>query len=157
MFQLNYLAATTLLIWISLAQAQAVLSEAEALEAALKLEPPCCVIDARSEDNQRKLPLEDVLRYRPSMTITPTASVVVVGDNDRGALAIADALSKQHPGKTIYAVKGGAAIWKTVQHTLDETASSAAGGSPKGLSFVIPKNTCESGTTLQTLTGSSSK
>lgn len=157
MFRLKNLSVIAALGWMSLAQAGAVLSEADELEKVFKLDPPCCVIDARSEDNQRKLPLQNVLRYRPSMVITPTAAVVVVGDSDRSALAIAETLGKQHPGKTIYAVKGGAAIWKTVQHTLDKTASSAAVGAPKGLSFVIPTNTCESGATLQALTGKSAK
>lgn len=143
--------------WVGFAQAGAALREADELEKSLKLEPPCCVIDARSIDNQRKLPLAHVLRYRLGLTIASTSTVVVVGDNDKAALAIAETISKQHPGKTIYAVKGGAAIWKTVQYTLDKVTSSSTGAAPAGLSFVIPHNTCETGTPLQTLTSNPAK
>ena len=151
---LKYLILAVVLGWAGFAQAGAALREADELEKSLKLEPPCCVIDARSVDNQRTLPLTEVLRYRPGLSIAPTATVVVVGDNDNAALAIAETIYKQHPGKTIYAVKGGGAIWKTVQHTLDRAIPFAAGGAPAGLSFVIPHNTCETGTPLQILRSS---
>lgn len=118
----------------------------------LQSAPPCCVIDARSEDSQRQHPLAEALRYRPGLQIIPTAAIVVVADRDQDAMNIGAILLKQHPGKTIYAVKGGVAAWETVLKTLSAAASSSAAHSARpGISFVIPHNTCETGTPLQIL------
>jgi len=125
--------------------------EAE-LSEALKSRPPCCVIDARSEDNQRKHPLADALRYRPGLTIIPTAAVIIVADHDKDASKIGMILAGQHPGKIIYPVKGGVATWESVLKSLRAVSSSKAPGVATGFSFVIPHNTCETGTPLQTLT-----
>lgn len=121
------------------------------LTEALKSQPPCCVIDARSEDNQRKHPLADALRYRPDLSIIPTASIVVVADRDQEATNIGAALAKQHPGKVIYAVKGGVMAWEHVLKSLSAVSSSKVPGAASGISFVIPHNTCETGTPLQIL------
>ncbi|MDO8251553.1 MAG: hypothetical protein Q7T78_17795 [Rhodoferax sp.] len=123
---------------------------AELMEA-LKSQPPCCVIDARSEENQRTHPLADALRYRPGLQIIPTASVIVVADRDQEAMNIGAILLKQHPGKAIYAVKGGVATWEFVRKSLEKVSSSQAPGAAPGISFVIPHNTCETGTPLQIL------
>ena len=144
-----FLAAS--LCWAVPAHADVALRGPAELEKALKIEPPCCVIDARSEDSQRKQPLADALRYRLGLSIVPTASVVVLGDNDKEVVKIAEAIAKQHPGKVIYAVKGGVSAWRTVLHSLEKVSSSSAGGAPAGMSFVIPHNTCETGTPLQIL------
>lgn len=133
------------------AHAQAVLHDEVELTQLLQSNPPCCVIDARSEVQQRKAPLSDALRYRPGLQIIPTASVVVVADRDQDALRVGAALARQHPGKTIYAVKGGVASWEFVRKALENVTSSQAPGAPNGISFVIPHNTCETGTPLQIL------
>jgi hypothetical protein len=126
--------------------------EAE-LVAALQASPPCCVIDARSEPRRQQLPLEDALRYKPGLRIVPTASVVVVADDDAKAKAVGASLARQHPGKTILAVQGGAAVWLSTLKSLQAVpASSAVHGQKGPLSFVIPHNTCETGKPLQVLT-----
>jgi len=118
---------------------------------ALKRQPPCCVIDARSEAKQAQHALADALKYRPGLSIVPTASVVVVGDDNQSALKVANALSTQLPGKTIYAVRGGVTAWELVRKALDKVTASSSGAAPAGVSFVIPHNTCETGTPLQIL------
>lgn len=133
------------------ADAAVTLRDAAALTEALKSEPPCCVVDARGADRQRKHPLAEALPYRPDLRIIPTASVIVVADRDRDALAVGAELAKKHPGKTIYAVKGGAQAWESVLKSLNAPAYSTAPGAPAGTSFVIPHNTCETGTPLQIL------
>lgn len=122
------------------------------LMTALKKQPPCCVIDARSEASQAQHALADALKYRPGLRIVPSASVVVVGDDNQAALKVANALAKQHPGKTVYAVRGGVTAWEFVRKSLDKVTASQSGAAPAGLSFVIPHNTCETGTPLQVLT-----
>jgi len=129
------------------AAAEVALRGSEQLLFALKKVPPCCVIDGRSDEARRQHPLADALPYRPGMTINPTASVVVVAENDRTAMQIGKALAKAHPGKTIIAVKGGVSAWEAV---LASTATSTASGAA-GFDFVIPHNTCETGAPLQQL------
>jgi len=134
--------------------AEASLRDEVDLMEALKKQPPCCVIDARSDANQAKFPLADALKYRPGLRIVPTASVVVVADDNPAALNVANALAKQHPGKNIYAVRGGVTAWEFVRKALDKVTASSSGAPPAGVSFVIPHNTCETGTPLQVLSGS---
>lgn len=146
------IAFSVAILYAGFAQAEATLRGEAELTQILKKDPPCCVIDARSEEQQRKAPLADALRYRPGLQIIPTASVIVVADRDQDALNVGAALDKQHPGKAIYAVKGGVATWKGVINSLAKVTSSQAPGMSKSISFVIPHNTCETGTPLQTLT-----
>lgn len=126
--------------------------QVELIQSLIK-QPPCCVIDARSADQQLKAPLADALRYRPGLQIVPTASVIVVADSDQEAVRIGAVLVKQHPGKVVYAVKGGVATWAAVLKSLEKVTSSQEPGTAAGISFVIPHNTCETGTPLQILTG----
>jgi hypothetical protein len=133
-------------------QAEVALRGEAELTQALKKNPPCCVIDARSEARQLKAPLADALRYRLGLQIVPTASVIVVADSDKESLAVGEVLGKQHPGKAIYAVKGGVSTWAGVRKSLEKITSSQAPGMSKGISFVIPHNTCETGEPLQVLT-----
>ena len=133
-------------------QAEVVLRGEAELTQALKKNPPCCVIDARSEGRQLNAPLADALRYRTGLQIIPTASVIVVSDSDKGSLAVGETLAKQHPGKAIYAVKGGVTTWESVRKSLEKVSASQAPGISKGISFVIPHNTCETGEPLQVLT-----
>lgn len=139
--------------WMTSVHAGVVLRNDVELKHALKSTPPCCVIDARSAESQRKHPLADALRYRPDLSIIPTASVIVVADRDRDAMKVGMALAGQHPGKTIYAVKGGVVAWESVLKSLSGVSSSRAPGMAPGISFVIPHNTCETGTPLQILQG----
>lgn len=118
------------------------------LHHALKVSPPCCVIDGRNESSRKKRPLDDALPYKEGMRINPTAAVVVIADNDSNAKQIATTLDKAYPGKRIFAVKGGVGVWEA---TLVELSRDAASGPPSGFGFVIPKNTCESGTPIQQL------
>jgi len=143
--------SVTLLIE-GISHAQAVLHGEADLTRMLTRNPPCCVIDARSEEQQLKAPLADALRYRPGLQIIPTASVVVVADRDADAMSAGAALAKQHPGKAIYAVRGGVATWESVLKSLAKVTASQAPGMSKGISFVIPHNTCETGAPLQILT-----
>jgi hypothetical protein len=107
---------------------------------------PCCVIDGRGENSRKKQPLADAIAYRPDLKIEPTAAVVVVADNDRLAQKIAGELDAAYPGKRIIAVQGGVGVWEAAL-----VAASQAAAQTPGFSFVIPKNTCESGTPLQQL------
>lgn len=115
---------------------------------ALKDTPPCCVIDGRNAVNRKKHPLDEALPYKEGMRINPTAAVVVLADNDAATNRIATALDAAYPGKRILAVKGGVDVWEA---TLAALSRDAASGPPGGISFVIPKNTCESGSPLQQL------
>lgn len=132
-------------------QAAVALRGKSELVAALRSQPPCCVIDARREASQRAHPLADAVRYRPGLQIIPSASVIVVADHDKEATRVGAILAKQHPGKIVYAVKGGASAWESVLKSLAGISSSSAPGAAPGVSFVIPHNTCETGTPLQIL------
>jgi hypothetical protein len=116
------------------------------LQHALKAEAPCCVIDGRDASNRKKKPLSDALPYTPGMQINPTAAVVIVADNDRLAGKIAGEFDAAYPGKRIIAVQGGIGVWEAAL-----VAASREAASTPGFSFVIPKNTCESGTAIQQL------
>lgn len=117
----------------------------------LKAQPPCCVIDARSAARRAQQPLADALTYQIDLRINPTSIVIVIGDDDRSALKIAKAIAADHPDKLIYGVRGGLKTWDAVSHTLATQHQASSGAAPANISFVIPKNTCESGTTLQEL------
>ncbi len=123
------------------------------LQFALKSTPPCCVLDGRREANRQKYPLAEALPYEKGIKINPTASVVVIADNDRLAREIAAAVAKDYPGKQIIAVKGGVRVWEASVAAL----AKAAGGAPSSFNFVIPKNTCEQGTPLQQLRSNATK
>lgn len=132
-------------------QAAVVLRGAAELIDTLKSQPPCCVIDARSAASQRRHPLAEAVRYRAGLQIIPTASVIIVADHDQDAMQAGATLARQHPGKAIFAVKGGVVAWESVLKSLAGVSSSSAPGAAPGISFVIPHNTCETGTPLQIL------
>ncbi|MBA3057482.1 MAG: hypothetical protein KJ614_14920 [Gammaproteobacteria bacterium] len=137
--------------WSMAVFAQAALRDEIDLIETLKRQPPCCVIDARSDARRQQHALADALTYRPGLSIVPSATVIVVGDDNESALKVAESLAKQHPSKSIFAVRGGVTAWEFVRKALDKVSASSSGAPPAGVSFVIPKNTCESGTTLQIL------
>ena len=87
-------------------------------------------------------PLADTLPYRKDLKINPTGVVVVIADSDARAVEVGKALERSSKAKDIYAVKGGAkhVAWS-------DGRLSTSSGMPSG--FIIPKNTCESGTAIQ--------
>jgi hypothetical protein len=117
------------------------------LTQALKTEPPCCVVDARADAQRQARPIRESLVYKPGLKIHPSATVVVVADSDAAALKVASALEKAYPGKTIAAVKGGYPVWEAILIDQERASGSVQGSR----SFVIPRNTCEQDTPLQTL------
>lgn len=123
------------------AAAEVSLRDTAALQAFLASGTPCCVIDARNEAKRLSAPLADTLPYRKGLKISPTGIVVVVADTDARAIEVGKALERSSKAQDIYAVKGGERTWRAV------TGSAAASGMPRG--FIIPKNTCESGTAIQ--------
>lgn len=143
-----YLIATLLAASVGPAFADVTPMGKTQLHHALKATPPCCVIDGRDENSRKKKPLDEALPYQPGMQINPTAAIVVLADNDPSAQKIAHQLDAAYPGKRIFAVQGGIDVWEAV---LVEMSRDAAGGPPSGVSFVIPKNTCESGSAIQQL------
>lgn len=130
--------------------AEVVLLGGNELSFALKESPPCCVIDGRKGLNRAKAPLPEALPYRTGLRIKPTATVVVLADNDSEALRIAGIFEKQHPGKPILAVKGGLKTWQAATTSLSN-APTSDGAPGTTLQFVIPHNTCETGEPLQKL------
>lgn len=138
------------LVPIHTAQAQASLMDKAQLVTALSARPPCCVIDGRTAASRKREALESALPWRSSLTINPIATVIVVADRDQDALGIARALERKHPGKPIFAVKGGVATWKAVRLSLLAAAGMDAAMSGP-VTFVIPSNTCEQGKPLQEL------
>lgn len=136
------------------AHAEVVAMDERQLQHALKAGQPCCVIDGRNEASRSKHPLAEALPYGEGMRINPTAAVVVVADNDRQARKIAAALDVAYPGKRMIAVKGGIGAWEAA---LVAASRESAGGARQGFGFVIPRNTCESGTPLQHLRSAPAK
>ena len=133
-----------------MARAQVSLMDKAQLIKALSAKPPCCVIDGRAATNRKRDALGNALPWRSSLKINPTATVIVLADRDQDALGIARALVRKHPGKPIFAVKGGLPTWKAVTLSLlSADGMDAAMGGP--VTFVIPANTCEQGTPLQEL------
>lgn len=148
-FRISLLAA---LMTSTLAHADIVPMNRKQLQHALQAGEPCCVIDGRSAANRKAHPI-DALPYAPGLQIKPTADVVVVADNDQMAQKIAAQLDAAYPGKRFLTVLGGVEALEGAQ--MDASRAVASGASPAGgVSFVIPKNTCESGSPLQQLRSS---
>lgn len=104
----------------------------------------CCVVDARSEPQRKSDPLREAVLYRRGVKLTPSAAIVVVADTDADALRIGRELERAARAGEVHAVRGGVTTWRAF---LAENA-----GSPLGrTTFIIPRNTCESGEALQQL------
>ncbi|MFN3883781.1 MAG: hypothetical protein ACK4Q4_03350 [Rhodocyclaceae bacterium] len=138
-----------LLSFATFAHADIVPMNRKQLQHALQAGEPCCIIDGRSEANRKKHPI-DALPYTPGLQIKPTADVVVVADDDQTARKIATQLDAAYPGKRFLAVLGGVETLEGAQMDASRVAASSAPAAA-GISFVIPKNTCESGSPLQQL------
>lgn len=147
---INLLLAVLCLVFASAARAQVALKDKAQLVAALSAKPPCCIIDGRAAASRKREALDNALIWRSDLTINPTATVVVIADRDQDALGIANALGRKHPGKPVFAVKGGLPTWKAT--TLSLLAAAGMDAAMSGpVTFVIPANTCEQGTPLQEL------
>lgn len=147
---INSVLAVLCLVFAGAAQAQVSLKDKAQLVAALSAKPPCCVIDGRAAASRNREALENALPWRSDLTINPTATMVVIADRDQDALGIAKVLGRKHPGKPIFAVKGGLTTWKAT--TLSLLAAAGMDAAMSGpVTFVIPANTCEQGTPLQEL------
>jgi hypothetical protein len=139
----------SLWLFVALAHADVVPMDREQLQHALQAGEPCCVIDGRGAASRKQHPL-DALPYRPGMRIKPTADVVIVADDDAQAQKIAAEFDAAYPGKRMIVARGGVAAWEGAQ--MDASRAAASGAPPRGgIGFVIPKNTCESGSPLQQL------
>ncbi|RZI40416.1 rhodanese-like domain-containing protein [Herbaspirillum sp. HC18] len=121
------------------------LSEAQ-LKEALKKEPPCCVIDARSEAKRKQFPVAFSIVYSTSIQPKAGGYALVIGDSDDQALEAAKAISRRS-GEDVHAVKGGYAAWQRLQSGGGTTDRAPATSMPQ--QFTIPSNTCEQGTALQ--------
>lgn len=133
------------------AQAAVTLLDLAGIETALERGAPCCVVDARSEAVRKSRPLVDAVVYRAGVKIHPTAAVVVIADTDRQALSVGRALARDNGAKEVVAVKGGMPTWLAFAERQAQGAGEPGAPGGAAMSFVIPKNTCESGTPLQEL------
>lgn len=120
--------------------AAASLADAEQLRRILTDKPPCCVIDGRSAAARAVKPLPGAIFWRRGIRVDPGGTVIVIGNDDPGAEALAKRIAKAGRAAQVLAVKGGYAAWQAV-----------SGDEATGRSFVIPRNTCEQGKPLQTL------
>lgn len=125
------------------AQAVVSLSNRGELVVNLKMSPPCCIVDGRSGLDRARRPLRNTVVWSQQLRINPTSPVVVIADDDAKALAIGRTIEKRFKAKEVLAVKGGFETWNAIL--------SATGESGMPATFVIPMNTCEQGTPLQTL------
>jgi hypothetical protein len=114
------------------------------LPAAIARRGYCCVVDARSPAGSATDPIAQSVPYRKGVKLTPTAAIVVIAETDADALRIGKDLERATGARDVIAVKGGSATWRAY-------LASVLGAPPRDLSFVIPRNTCESGEPLQQL------
>jgi rhodanese-related sulfurtransferase len=133
-------ATAAALLFAQPAAAEVSLRDTAALQAFLAGGAPCCVIDARNAAKRLSAPLAETLPYRKDLKIDPAGVVVVIADTDAQAVEIGKALERSSKAKVVYAVKGGERAWRAATGSI---ADGASGG------FIIPRNTCESGTAIQ--------
>lgn len=139
------LAIVAFALWPGLAAAAGVEAyDRDQLVAAMDKQAPCCVIDARAAAKRIAKPLPDALVYKKGMKVNPTAAVAVIGDTDESATRAANDVAATNAAPQVIVVKGGMRTWEAAM-----ARGSAAPGAAR--LFVIPKNTCEQDTPLQTL------
>jgi hypothetical protein len=133
---LQHILGATLLILpaLSFAASDLLLNEAD-LAAKIGKEPNYQLLDARSAEARRSVPLAFSTRYEKAMPIKK-GLVFVVADSDASAVEIAQSIPVAGSDCGIFAVQGGADAWKRVQ------AKTATAVAP---AFVVPKGTCELG------------
>lgn len=125
--------ALLILPMLSLAANDLLLDE-DGLAAKIGEEQNYQLLDARNTEAQRSTPLAFSARYKKTMPIKK-GLVFVVADNDAAALEIVQSIPAADD-RSVFAVKGGADVWKRVQ---SRTASVVAP------TFIVPKGTCEPG------------
>lgn len=104
----------------------------------------CCVVDARSDVERKRDPVDQAVLYRKGLKVTPSAAVVVIADNEAEGVRIGNLVARTNQAKDVFVVKGGAGAWRA-------SLAAAQGAPPSSMTFVIPKNTCEQGKPLQSL------
>src|SRR5512139_2715134 len=87
----------------------------------LKKGQPCCVIDARGDGPRKQQPIPFAVIYKEGVRPKPGGFALVVGDDDRQALAIAQSISRKSR-QDVYAVKGGYAAWRQAREGGSTTA-----------------------------------
>jgi hypothetical protein len=97
------------------------------------------LLDARSE-KQRTAPLAGAAVYGAA-TRARRGVVLIVGDRDDQALAIAEALEKRDDGVRAYAAAGGLAAYEATR----DAYLSAPVEDTSSYGFVIPRDTCQPG------------
>lgn len=97
------------------------------------------LLDARSEQ-QRTAPLAGAVVYGAA-TRARRGVVLIVGDRDDQALAIAGALEKRDDGVRAYAAAGGLAAYEAAR----DAYLSAPVEDTSSYGFVIPRDTCQPG------------
>ncbi len=124
------------------ARAAAMLEDDVKLAPMVRLATSVLLVDARNPKSRQLQPIQGSMPYRDNMALKP-GLVIVVGENDRQALEVAQLLAASG-GRKVYALKGGVDAWLRIKRREEEDASSAM---PE--SFVIPHNTCEQGSAIQ--------
>jgi hypothetical protein len=127
-----------------MAFAETALRDRSGLAVAISRSGYCCVVDARSPPLRDKTPIAESVPWRKGVKVNPTAAIVVIADTDADAVRIGRDLERSTGAKEVFAVKGGEPTWRAY-------LAEALGAPPPGVSFIIPRNTCESGETLQQL------
>lgn len=135
---LRHVALVLLILPVPVFADEGMLLDAPMLAAKLGHSAEFQLLDARSTEAQRSMPLAFATRYQPLMAVKK-GMVYVVADNDAAALEIAGSIPAE--GRSVFAVKGGAEAWKAA---VAKTPSVSA--MPDR--FVVPKNTCEPGKTV---------
>ncbi len=126
------------------AAAGVVVYDQTGLTAALARGAYCCVVDARSDSERKRDPVDQAVLYRKGLKVTPSAAVVVIADSEAEGLRIGKLVARDNQAKDVFVVKGGAGVWRA-------SLATAQGAPPSSMTFVIPKNTCEQGKPLQSL------
>lgn len=104
----------------------------------------CCVVDARPGVDRSRAPIDGALAWREDLVVPRAGAVVVVGATEDDALRIAEAIAAASAEAAVIVVQGGAEGW------LGFVRERAAAPRP-GMPFIIPRNTCEPGTTVMEL------
>lgn len=120
------------------------LHEGSSLSQAIERSGYCCVVDARTPVRRVKDAIAEAVLYRKGIVIKPSAAVVVIADTDAEALSVGTEIQKASGAAEVIAVKGGVKAWRAY-------LAKTSGAPPKGHSFIIPRNTCESGQAIQEL------
>jgi hypothetical protein len=137
--------AISIIIWISSSAyaGSSGLLDAAHIKELMKKDQPCCVIDVRDEGLRKQQPIPFSATYTSTLKPTVGGYALVVGNNDKRALAIAKKIAAKKNTGDVYAVAGGYNAWRLTQG--GDVSSTAVAPDV----FTIPKNTCEQGEAVQ--------